>query len=152
MLSDRSSSQSHHHAPRWLVPVLGSMLMWSILPGAANYLPNLPTQQFQLSPSVKEPTSTPDRTAVAWAIAGLGVGILGLAWKSTQQSSVAGKTRSDRTAAGANRALQRQLLSLLHNDSQAGERLIRQTQANHPGRSIDWCAEKVIYDLQRDRH
>jgi hypothetical protein len=124
--------------------------MWPILPGAFN-LP-LSTQQSQLSPSVEEPNSNPDRTAVAWAIVGLGVGIIGLAWKSTQQSSVVRTTRLDRTAAGANRSLQRQLLSLLHNDSQAAERLIRQTQANHPGRSIDWCAEKVIYDLQRDRH
>ncbi len=151
MLFHRFSSQSQHRAPRWLVPVLGSMLVLPILPAAFD-LPNLSTRQSQLSPSVEEPISNTERTAAAWVIGGLGLGILGLAWKSTQQSSVAGSARMGRTAAGANRSLQRQLLSLLHNDAQAAERLIRQTQVNHPGRSIDWCAEKVLYDLQRDRH
>jgi hypothetical protein len=151
MFFHQSSSQSQHRTPRWLAPVLGSMLVFPILPAAFD-LPNFSTQQSQLSQSIEEPISNTDRTAVAWAIGGLGLGILGLAWKSTQQSSVAGPARLGRTAAGANRSLQRQLLSLLHNDAQAAERLIRQTQVNHPNRSIDWCAEKVIYDLQRDRH
>jgi uncharacterized protein HemX len=155
MWFNQSSSRSQHRAPLWIVPVLGSLFMLPILPKIFD-APNFPTQQSQLRPIVEEPTSNTDQTIAAGAIAALGLGILGLSWKSMHRSSSAATTRSGHTAASsgrsANRSLQRQLHSLLHNDYQAAERLVSQTQAKHPDRSIDWCIEKAIYDLQRDRH
>ncbi|MBD2019412.1 hypothetical protein H6F43_04335, partial [Leptolyngbya sp. FACHB-36] len=51
----------------------------------------------------------------------------------------------------ASRKLQRRLLTLLHDDRQAADRLLAQVKLRHPDRSTDWCVEKVIYDLERDR-
>ena len=46
--------------------------------------------------------------------------------------------------------LRRELLRLVHNQ-QTANRLMKGTFINHPGRSANWVAEKVIYDLKRDR-
>jgi hypothetical protein len=150
MFSNQSSSRFQRRAFRWIGPVLGSLLMLPMLPTILDFQNS--TQQSQLRPSVEEPISNSERTAAAWGIAVLGLGVLGLGWKSFQQSSLASTNRLGRTTASANRLHQRQLLSLLHDDRQAAERLINQVQQNHPDRSIDWCVEKAIYDLQRDRH
>ncbi len=34
---------------------------------------------------------------------------------------------------------------------QAAKRLIQQVQRSHPDRSRDWCADKALFDLERDR-
>ena len=46
--------------------------------------------------------------------------------------------------------LRRELLRLVHNQ-QTANRLMNGTANSHPGRSANWIAEKVIYDLKRDR-
>ena len=46
--------------------------------------------------------------------------------------------------------LRRELLRLVH-DRQTANRLLSGTLNSHPGRSANWLAEKVIYDLKRDR-
>ena len=46
--------------------------------------------------------------------------------------------------------LRRELLRLVHN-RQTANRLLSGTLNSHPGRSANWLAEKVIYDLKRDR-
>lgn len=46
--------------------------------------------------------------------------------------------------------LRRELLRLVHN-RQTANRLLSGTLTSHPGRSANWLAEKVIYDLKRDR-
>ena len=46
--------------------------------------------------------------------------------------------------------LRRELLRLVHN-RQTASRLLSGTLRSHPGRSPNWLAEKVIYDLKRDR-
>ena len=46
--------------------------------------------------------------------------------------------------------LRRELLRLVHNQ-QTANRLMNGTSISHPGRSANWVAEKVIYDLKRDR-
>jgi hypothetical protein len=46
--------------------------------------------------------------------------------------------------------LRRELLRLVH-DRQTADRLLSGTFNTHPGRSANWLAEKVIYDLKRDR-
>ncbi|MEM8676589.1 MAG: hypothetical protein AAGF83_22400 [Cyanobacteria bacterium P01_G01_bin.67] len=46
--------------------------------------------------------------------------------------------------------LRRELLRLVHNQ-QTAIRLLSGTSRSHPDRSPNWIAEKVIYDLKRDR-
>lgn len=47
--------------------------------------------------------------------------------------------------------LRKQLLTLLHNDKETANRLVAQIKRNNPNQSINWAAEKAIYDLERDR-
>lgn len=47
--------------------------------------------------------------------------------------------------------LRKKLLRLVHNDRSTANRLIAGANISHPDRSVDWLAEKVIYDLERDR-
>jgi len=51
----------------------------------------------------------------------------------------------------ASRKLQKKLLTVLHGDREAANRLLSQAKMKNPNRSTDWCAEKVIYDLGRDQ-
>lgn len=51
----------------------------------------------------------------------------------------------------ASRSLQRQLLLLLHDDRAVAQRLFTQASLRYPGETPNWYAEKVIYDLERDR-
>ncbi len=48
--------------------------------------------------------------------------------------------------------LQKQLMRLLHNDQDTASRLLAQVKLHNPNQSMNWAAEKVIYDLERDRH
>jgi hypothetical protein len=41
---------------------------------------------------------------------------------------------------------------LLNGDSRAATRLVRHARLKNPGRSEIWYLEKVIFDLERDRH
>lgn len=50
-----------------------------------------------------------------------------------------------------NGTLQHKLLRQLHGDRAAANRLLVHTKLKYPDRSMSWCAEKVIYDLERDR-
>lgn len=64
----------------------------------------------------------------------------------------AGQTEPNSALLGqTNRSLQRKLLLLLHEDRSAANRLLKQAYLKYPGKTANWCAEKVIYDLQRDR-
>lgn len=59
--------------------------------------------------------------------------------------------RGDIRIEQANRNLQKKLLRLLHDDRDTANRLLSQVKRNHPDRPVNWCVEKVIYDLERDR-
>ena len=47
--------------------------------------------------------------------------------------------------------LHRRLISLLNGDERAALRLFRGVRRRNPGRTPDWCLEKAIHDLERDR-
>ncbi|MEM1368287.1 MAG: hypothetical protein AAGG02_09765 [Cyanobacteria bacterium P01_H01_bin.15] len=47
--------------------------------------------------------------------------------------------------------LQHELMTMLHNDQGAANRLLNLEHRKHPGKTEQWYIEKVIYDLQRDR-
>ncbi|MDJ0634578.1 MAG: hypothetical protein QNJ34_15425 [Xenococcaceae cyanobacterium MO_188.B29] len=90
-------------------------------------------------------------------ITGLAVGTGVIAWhlnrayKPSLVNSV--PTISNHNASLLDRVspkLRRELLRLVHNQ-QTANRLLSGTLTSHPGRSPNWLAEKVIYDLKRDR-
>ncbi|MGG6237035.1 hypothetical protein ACQ4N7_00215 [Nodosilinea sp. AN01ver1] len=47
---------------------------------------------------------------------------------------------------------QRELLRLVGGNRAVAERLVEQVQLRNPNHSEQWCWEKAIYDIQRDRH
>ena len=47
---------------------------------------------------------------------------------------------------------ERQLLRLVGGNRAVAERLVEQVQLRNPHHSEQWCWEKAIYDIQRDRH
>lgn len=53
--------------------------------------------------------------------------------------------------AKASPMLAKKLLTLVNGDTETARRLLRNVKRSHPGRSVDWCLEKAIYDLDRDR-
>lgn len=56
----------------------------------------------------------------------------------TQPRSVKGATR-------------RELLRLVGGNQEVAQRLVDQVQLRNPNHSEQWCWEKAIYDIQRDR-
>jgi hypothetical protein len=48
--------------------------------------------------------------------------------------------------------LRQRLFILVKGDWELAERLLAQVKSNYPNRLEDWYWEKVIYDLERDRH
>lgn len=47
---------------------------------------------------------------------------------------------------------QRELLRLVGGNRAVADRLVEQVQLRNPSHSEQWCWEKAIYDIQRDRH
>jgi hypothetical protein len=47
---------------------------------------------------------------------------------------------------------QRELLRLVGGNRAVADRLVEQVQLRNPNHSEQWCWEKAIYDIQRDRH
>ncbi|MGB3310154.1 MAG: hypothetical protein WBG32_12330 [Nodosilinea sp.] len=47
---------------------------------------------------------------------------------------------------------QRELLRLVGGNRAVADRLVEQVQLRNPHHSEQWCWEKAIYDIQRDRH
>ncbi|OKH54301.1 hypothetical protein NIES2101_08060 [Calothrix sp. HK-06] len=92
----------------------------------------------------------------AAAVIGLGVGTL-QANKSTNKAGASYSPQQYKqdnniiTIDQVNSRLRSQLLSLLHRDIQGINRLLNQAKFKYPNRTNNWYAEKVIYDLTRDR-
>ncbi|MGF1571381.1 MAG: hypothetical protein ACFCVD_25445 [Nodosilinea sp.] len=67
----------------------------------------------------------------------------------TRPLSAAPASSSRRSVNGST---QRQLLRLVGGNRDVAERLVEQVQLRNPNHSEQWCWEKAIYDIQRDRH
>ena len=84
----------------------------------------------------------------------IGVGVVGYHVNKAYKPSLANVPNINSSNASLlNRVspkLRRELLRLVHNQATA-DRLMNGTSISHPGRSANWVAEKVIYDLKRDR-
>jgi hypothetical protein len=93
-------------------------------------------------------------------ITALGVGALGVVWQREKKNKtlsfdtiVANHHQKNNTLwiDRTDSKLRKKLLRLLHNDRSTANRLIASASISHPDRSVNWLAEKVIYDLERDR-
>lgn len=60
--------------------------------------------------------------------------------------------KASRRTQKASPRLANRLLVLVNGDTATARRLLRNVNRSNPGRSVDWCLEKAIYDLERDRH
>jgi hypothetical protein len=76
-------------------------------------------------------------------------GCTGLRLPRHQQA--ASRNAQSRHAQSISHETQKKLLTLLNGDATTAQRLLKQVRITHPGRSEQWCWEKVIYDLERDR-
>ncbi|PPS43601.1 hypothetical protein B1A85_12130 [Chroococcidiopsis sp. TS-821] len=70
---------------------------------------------------------------------------------STKNKLPTGTTTKQGSFDKASPKLQKRLMTLLHNDQAAANRLITNIKLNHPHQSTNWAIEKAIYDLERDR-
>ena len=75
-------------------------------------------------------------------------------WLRRYQGSKRWRSRS-LTPSGSTQSVrsqtQRQLLRLVGGNRAVAERLVEQVQLRNPNHSQQWCWEKAIYDIQRDR-
>jgi hypothetical protein len=65
-----------------------------------------------------------------------------------QRGRVQASPRLDGRVAGHT---QRELLRLVGGNRAVAERLVEQVQLRYPNHDQQWCWEKAIYDIQRDR-
>ena len=85
----------------------------------------------------------------------IGTGVIGYHLSRSQKHSWASSLANTNKSSSSlllhiSPKLRRELLRLVHNQ-QTANRLLSGTLNSHPGRSANWVAEKVIYDLKRDR-
>ncbi len=77
-------------------------------------------------------------------------------WLNRGQGRRRPATYRSPTATASSRSVrghtQRQLLRLVGGNQAVAERLVEQVQLRNPSQSEQWCWEKAIYDIQRDRH
>ena len=109
---------------------------------------------FSDRPNNIEPTDNV-KTIVGVTGLAVGTGIIGWhltrAYKPTSLNSVPATPNNDSSLlARVSPKLRRELLRLVPNQ-QTANRLLSGTLISHSDRSLNWVAEKVIYDLKRDR-
>jgi len=78
-------------------------------------------------------------SAIGWAI-----------WYLVQRIQQ-GQRQKVKASKKADPLLAKRLLILVGGDTATARRLLRNINQRHPGRSVDWCLEKAIHDLDRDR-
>jgi RNA 3'-terminal phosphate cyclase len=132
-----------------LTGIVGSLLVAEAMPA-----PN--AELMQIRPTTEEVREV--NGGAILAIAALGSAGIGIALTAAHELNRPAKQRSapvrrnPTAAVKVNPQLRRKLQRLLPEDRRIADRLIAQMALKHPGKSTDWYVEKVIYDLQRDRH
>jgi hypothetical protein len=120
----------------------------------AEAMPAPQAELMQLRPQTEEVREVNGGAVLAIAALGsAGIGIALTAAHELKRPAQRSQSHNNPVAAiRANPRLQRKLMRLLHDDQKVADRLIAQTALKHPGKTPDWYVEKVMYDLQRDRH
>lgn len=77
-------------------------------------------------------------------------------WVTGNRLPIYGRPRGGEHASvarsrGVERSTRRKLLGLLGGKATVAQRLVSDLQAHNPGRTEQWCWEKAIYDIERDR-
>jgi hypothetical protein len=137
------------------------VLMSDSIPNARMALTNASPSLFTADSSTNTPEAaeTVGFVGTVLGIAAVGGGVVGVVLsakkvrnhlKSSPSLSPRGQGNTIRIER-ASHELQKKLLKLLHNDQETASRLLSNVKWRNPNRSINWCVEKVIYDLQRDR-
>jgi hypothetical protein len=70
----------------------------------------------------------------------------------TSFTSRAAHTTPTITCPRASSSAEWRVTQLMNGDRQGAERLVSRVATTSPGRSGEWCWEKVAFDLERDRH
>ena len=66
-------------------------------------------------------------------------------------AAILGDTNSNFTLDSDNTPGVIEKMTLVHGDQDTANRLLSQAKLKNSNQSTDWCVEKVIYDLERDR-
>ncbi len=108
-----------------------------------------------VTPQMSEQTNTGTLILAAAAVGGVAVSAFQLAAKDKNIITADSNFRaSERAAIGIDQVSRKhraKLITLLHEDRSAANRLLTQAKLKYPNKQTDWYAEKVIYDLVRDR-
>lgn len=139
-------------APLWIAATFGSILAVQFMPTATIQLQQNQAQIAQFESNQPQSNRQLNQQILLLMLAATGGFVV---WKfllSARSISTSKNQQNTSTQLGqANHKQRKRLLSLLHDDIQAANRLIAQAQRKYPQKSSDWYMEKVIYDLQRDR-
>ncbi|MEA5516209.1 hypothetical protein [Nodularia sp. UHCC 0506] len=83
----------------------------------------------------------------------LAISVLQTAPKSKRKQKTSRRRGSDRPAAHikTNSRKWKELVQLLHGDVDTANRLVQGEKMRNPNRSADWCVDKALWQLERDR-
>lgn len=147
-----SRAKFTHPISLLLAGIVGSVLVAEAMPA-----PRTEALMQMTRPNTEEVQEV--NGAAVLAIAALGSAGVGVALTTLHERNRPSSKRTSNRRLGApsgspraNPKLQRKLLRLLHEDARVADRLITQASFKYPGKAPDWYVEKVIYDLERDRH
>jgi hypothetical protein len=133
----------------------GSLSTLPVEAGDEGWLQSATEAELMIS-QFSERNGNQSESAVGWknlvGLAGLAVGTSVVGYHLLHASRPSQPTLKGSTSIldRVNPKLRRELLRLVH-DPATATRLLAGTLTSHPGRSPNWVAEKVIYDLKRDR-
>lgn len=161
-----SSSNSHHKFATKVslvsTALLSGLLLVAIPPTPP---PHLSSGHLAESDSVAIENEVDGAAVLGIALAGsaaIGMGLSAVVERKRPSSAISSyPVRSSRPSFHCsspaasfdqvNHSLQAKLLRLLHDDHGAARRLFSYASLKYPGKAANWYAEKIIYDLERDR-
>ncbi|HEY9779246.1 MAG TPA: hypothetical protein V6D09_03785 [Leptolyngbyaceae cyanobacterium] len=100
---------------------------------------------------ILEETQKVDPVLLSLAAVGGGIAVAVSTKKAKQPFKLNSRSEGTIRIEQANGKLRKKLMRLLHDDRETANRLLSQAKLKHPNKSVDWYADKVIYDLERDR-
>ena len=100
---------------------------------------------------LEETTQKVDPVLLSLVAVGGGIAVAVSTKKAKQPFKLNSRSEGSIRIEQASGKLRKKLMRLLHDDRETANRLLTQAKLKHPNKSVDWYADKVIYDLERDR-
>ena len=100
---------------------------------------------------IMQETQKVDPVLLSLAVVGGGIAVAVSTKKAKQPFKLNSRSEGTIRIEQASGKLRKKLMRLLHDDRETANRLLFQAKLKHPNKSVDWYADKVIYDLERDR-